>query len=196
MERKKTDLRKAEIIEVVKNLLRDEGVQAVTIKNIAGRMKITEGALYRHFPSKHAILMGLVEDYEKTLLDIIEQHIERYKNPLEQLKEVMKTHMVFSEEKKGTLFAVTAESINFNDQALRHRILEAIEKYRMMIKRIINRAKKEGLIKEDTNADAVSLTFFGLIQASIVQFALTNYREAPVTKFNTFWKILLMGIQK
>ncbi|MDP8265958.1 MAG: TetR/AcrR family transcriptional regulator C-terminal domain-containing protein [Candidatus Aceula meridiana] len=195
MERKKTHLRKVEIIEAVKTILKEDGVQAITIKNIAQKINMSEGSIYRHFLNKHGILMALVEDYENSLLDAIENPIKRYKNPLDRLKGVMKAHMVFTEEKKGTLFAVTAESINFNDDKLRRRILEATEKYKMKIKSIINEAKQEGLIRSNINTEAVSLIFFGLVQASIVQFALTNYREAPVTKFDTFWETLLTGIE-
>ena len=66
----------------------------------------------------------------------------------------------------------------------------------MKIKEILYEAKKEGLLSEDINLDAVSLTFFGLIQAAIVQFALTNYTVPPITKFQTFWNVFLRGIKK
>ena len=108
----------------------------------------------------------------------------------------MKTHMVFTEEKKGLLFAITAESIHFNDDVLRRRILEVIEEYKTRIKMILQEAKKQGLLHENINLDSVSLTFFGLIQAAIVQYALTNYTVPPIKKFNPLWNIFLKGIKR
>jgi hypothetical protein len=35
-----------------------------------------------------------------------------------------------------------------------------------------------------------------LIQITAIQYALTNYTVAPVTKFHTLWEIFLKGIVK
>jgi len=196
MERKPTEIRKAEIVQGAWELIMDEGVHGLTIKNICRKNNITEAAVYRHFTDKHAILMALIDSFEESLMKALDNPIRNYRNPLQRLKEVMRTHMVFTEEKKGILFAVTAESIHFNDSALRQRILDVINTYRDRIKEILKDAKNEGLLREDTNLDAASLTFFGLIQAAIVQYALTGYTVPPISKFNTLWDIFLRGVQK
>jgi len=196
MKRKTSGERKKGIIDSAKALIIKEGIQSVTIKNLSKKNKISEPAIYRHFKNKRAILVALIENFEDSLLQVIDRPVRIYKNPLEQLREVMRTHMVLTEEKKGILFAITAESIHFNDDFLRRKILKVIEGYKTRIKGILQNAKKEGLLREDINLDAVSLTFFGLIQAAIVQFALTNYTIPPIAKFQTLWNIFLKGIGK
>ncbi|MGA1843873.1 MAG: TetR/AcrR family transcriptional regulator [bacterium] len=196
MERKPTQIRRAEIVQAAWELIMEEGVHGLTIKNICRKNNITEAAVYRHFADKHAILMALIDSFEVNLMQALDNPIRNYRNPLQRLKEVMKTHMAFTEEKKGILFAVTAESIHFNDDELRRRILDVINRYRDRIKEMLKEAKNEGLLREDTNLDAASLTFFGLIQAAIVQYALTSYTIPPISKFNTLWDIFLRGVQR
>jgi AcrR family transcriptional regulator len=162
MERKPTEIRKVEIIQAVWELIMDEGVQGLTIKNICRKNNITEAAIYRHFADKHAILMALIDSFEENLLQALDNPMRNYRNPLQRLKEVMKTHMAFTEEKKGTLFAVTAESIHFNDRELRQRILNVINKYRERIKGMLKEAKDEGLMREDINLDAANSTPSGI----------------------------------
>ena len=196
MGKKSSQVRKKEIIDTARELVIHEGVQGVTIKNISKKNKISEPAIYRHFKNKRAILVALIDNFETNLTEAIDKPIKYHKNPLDRLREIMKAHMIFTEEKKGTLFAITAESIHFNDDFLRRKILGVIDRYKIRIKEIILEAKKEGLVREDINLDSVSLTFFGLIQAAIIQFALTNYTIPPITKFQTLWNVFIRGIEE
>ena len=196
MRRKSSQERKVMIINAARDLVIGEGVQALTIKNLSRKNKISEPAIYRHFKNKRAILAALIDDLEHNLMEAIDAPVRIYKNPLERLREIMKAHMVFTEKKKGVLFGITAESIHFNDDFLRRKILGVIEKYKSKIREILLDAKREGFLREDINLDAVGLTFFGLIQAAIVQYALTNYSVPPITKFNTLWNVFLRGIEQ
>lgn len=168
MKRKSSVERKKEIIDAARQLIMREGVQGVTIKNISRKNRISEPAIYRHFENKRAILLGVIENFEGNLMAATEKPIERRRNPLDKLKEIMRTHLIFTEKKRGMLFAITAESIHFNDDFLRRRILQVIEKYKGRIKNILNEAKREGFLREDLNLDVAALAFFGLIQTAII----------------------------
>ena len=196
MPRKNSVERKIDIVNSARDLIIGEGVQSLTIKNIAKKNKISEAAIYRHFKNKQAILVAIIDNFEHNLMEAIDQPIKYYENPLKRLEELMRVHMIFTEKKKGILFAITAESIHFNDDFLRRKVLGVIEAYKIKIKKILFEARKKGLIRKDIDLNAASLTFFGLIQAAIVQFALTNYTVPPITKFQTLWNIFLKGIKK
>ena len=194
--RKTSIQRKKEIVNSARDLVVQKGIKNLTIKNLARKNKISEAAIYRHFKDKRTILVALIENFEHNLMKAITEPIKRYENPITRLKEIMKTHMVFTEKKKGMLFAITAESIHFDDDFLRRKILGVIERYKKEIIKILTDAQKKGLLRKDVNLNAVSLVFFGMIQAAIIQFALTNYTVPPLTKFQTLWKIFTIGIEK
>ena len=196
MPRKNSVERKINIVNSARDLITGEGVQSLTIKNIAKKNKISEAAIYRHFKNKQAILVAIIDNFEHNLMKAIDEPIKYYENPLKRLEELMRAHMIFTEKKKGILFAITAESIHFNDDFLRRKVLGVIEAYKIKIKKILFEARKKGLIRKDIDLNAASLTFFGLIQAAIVQFALTNYTVPPITKFQTLWNVFLKGIKK
>lgn len=54
-----------EILETAQQLLSEGGVEAVTLASVAGELGMTKQALYHYFPSKEALIRGLVT----TLLD-------------------------------------------------------------------------------------------------------------------------------
>jgi AcrR family transcriptional regulator len=194
MERKPSEKRKAEIVDASMELLMEEGMQSLTIKNISARNNISEAAIYRHFPDKHSILMAMVDVFEQNLMHAINSPLKNHKNPLKRLQEIMKSHMIFTEKTKGVLFSITGEAVHCNDDQLRRKILEVIDTYKSEIKKILQEAKAKGLIRNDINLDVASLSFFGLIQTAIIKYALTNYKVPPISKFNNTWKLFLNGI--
>jgi AcrR family transcriptional regulator len=196
MARHKTAVRQSEIVQSARELIMHRGVNAVTIRNIAAKNKITEGAIYRHFKSKRAILQLLIEDFETNLMKAIDSTIKSDEGSIQVLKNIMYVHLKYTEERKSELFAITAASVHFDDKILRKNILDVIERYKGRIKAILRNAQTEKLIRDNIDLDSVSLTFFGLVQITAIQYALTNYTVAPMTKFNTLWDIFLNGIVK
>lgn len=196
MQRKSSSQRKTEIIHSAAELLISRGLQSLTIKNLAQKNKISESAIYRHFQDKQAILIGLIDQFEHDLLQAIDRPIKRYKNPIEQLREIMRTHIVFAQDKKSLLFALTSAAMHLRDDFLRKRILGTTDKYKSKIDEILIRAKKQDLLRDDINVGMASFAFFGLIRSASAHFALTNYTSPPINKFSTLWTIYLHGIEK
>ena len=52
--------RQLEIIEATGKILTASGLSGLTIKNLAKEMKFTESAIYRHFESKEAIIITML----------------------------------------------------------------------------------------------------------------------------------------
>ncbi|MCB9772206.1 MAG: TetR/AcrR family transcriptional regulator [Candidatus Omnitrophica bacterium] len=195
MTKKSTDIRKKEIIDIARDLIVHQGTKALTIKNLSTKMKLSEPALYRHFKNKRAILTALIEDFEGTLIEGIKNSISLQSAPLDQLKEIMRAHLLLSERKKGIFFAITSESIHFQDKVLTKRVLEVVKNYQSQIKEILEVAKTKKNIRGDTDLEAASLAFFGLIQTCIILYALTNYTVFPLNKMESLWDIFIRGIQ-
>ena len=57
---KKRDHARREILDVARELLKEGGVEAVTLASVAGALGMTKQALYHYFPSKEALTRSLV----------------------------------------------------------------------------------------------------------------------------------------
>ena len=53
--------RRDEVLEAALGLLDDVGLDAITVRRLAGRIGVQPGALYRHFTSKRELLDAMVE---------------------------------------------------------------------------------------------------------------------------------------
>ena len=73
---KKREQARREILQVARGLLREGGVEAVTLASVAGALGMTKQALYHYFPSKEALtralVTALIDDEVETLIVAIE----------------------------------------------------------------------------------------------------------------------------
>ncbi len=58
-------VRQEEIILKSMEIIAREGIAALTIKNISGKVGVSEAALYRHFKNKDEILLSIFDLFEK-----------------------------------------------------------------------------------------------------------------------------------
>ena len=96
VEQKREQARR-EILQVAQDLLRDGGVEAVTLASVAGQLGMTKQALYHYFPSKEAMVRSmvttLVDDEIETLIHVIENS-ERAEDVLGDLIRAFYDHYI------------------------------------------------------------------------------------------------------
>ncbi|MDE4032584.1 TetR family transcriptional regulator, partial [Glaesserella parasuis] len=72
MPKKSVKERQQQVLEVLIGLLNsEEGMQRVTTERLAKAVGVSEGALYRYFPSKTKMFEALIERIEMTLTSYI-----------------------------------------------------------------------------------------------------------------------------
>ncbi|NLB03802.1 MAG: TetR/AcrR family transcriptional regulator, partial [Bacteroidales bacterium] len=59
--------RQTEIVETALNLINENGIQGLTIKNLSKKIGISEPAIYRHFENKIEILLAVLDTFGRLL---------------------------------------------------------------------------------------------------------------------------------
>ena len=167
--------RQQDIVDAARKIVGSQGMRRLTVREIAKRLNITNGALYRHFKSKKEILSLLIDDIEQTLLKAIEVAAEKETDALLKLKSVLLSHISYAEQRKGLTFVVINETLSFNDVELRKKMYLVVEAYLKKIQEILTTGIKEKAFKEDLDLKLASLAFFGLVQSTVTFWALSGY---------------------
>lgn len=72
---KKRDQARREILDVARELLKEGGIESVTLASVAGALDMTKPALYHYFPSKEALtrslITALIDDEVESLVTAI-----------------------------------------------------------------------------------------------------------------------------
>ena len=119
-----------EILQVAQRLLQSGGVEAVTLASVAGELSMTKQALYHYFPSKEALVRGLVatllddeisaltkaveasESVEETLSTLIRAFYEHYIDHLDAFRIVYCQSQLYSASNLGIDKTTLRDEIN------------------------------------------------------------------------------------
>ncbi|MDO5619949.1 MAG: TetR/AcrR family transcriptional regulator [Paracoccus sp. (in: a-proteobacteria)] len=114
------------ILTAAETLTRTQGARAVSLEAVAEQAGISKGGLLYHFPSKEALMQGLVQHYlDQAVARLDAADADRPNGILLQLLNNFEQDWQESQSASGLLAAVTehpgilAPVAEFNDQALR-----------------------------------------------------------------------------
>jgi len=171
-------VRQQEIIDAARKIISSTGIENLTVREIAKELKITDGALYRHFRSKKEIISLLIDNIELTLLADIDKAAKKLSDPLQKLKEIFLSHLSYAEQRKGITFIIINETLSLNDKRLQEKMFNVINRYLSTIEKILLEGKALGKFRKELDIASASIAFFGMIQSMVTIWALSGFRYA------------------
>jgi AcrR family transcriptional regulator len=195
-QRKQTAVRQKEIVMAARKLIVTYGSENVTVRKIAHEIGVSEGAIYKHFKSKKAILFLLVDDMENILNADIDQKITGRIGTLEKLENIIIGHISGIEQRKGVTFQVIAEIVSLGDRDLNKKITEAINKYLRRIELILADGVKSGIIRPDINLESAARLYFGMTQGIVNIWALNRYQFSLTSQYKPLWELFLKSVMQ
>ena len=178
------DERRAVIVEAVVGLAAEQNPGDITTTAIAQRMGLTQGALFRHFPTKEAILEAVMSWVTERLLARVDAAAEGVASPVAALEAVFMAHVDFVTEHPGVPRMLFGE-LQRQGETLPKRIVQTlIRRYGERLHRLLEAGKAQGELDAGLNADAAVVLFIGTIQGLVMQSLLAGdvariRRDAP-----------------
>lgn len=156
--------RQEELLDAALDLAREVGLGGLTVRRLADRVGFTEAALYRHFPSKGALLLALMGRIESRFLPAVRAIAEDEERPLrERLAEVVRFHVRMVLAIDGLPMLLLAEAAATGDEALQERIRETAGGYLRVLEGLLARLPLAVTPRE------ASLVLLGLSAASAIR---------------------------
>jgi AcrR family transcriptional regulator len=114
-----TTLRQEEILDRTLELVSEAGLANLTMKKVAERMGFTEPALYRYYPTKQALVLGLLDRLEEMLLPRLRSlAVDTSMPPVERLERMVSHHAGLIIDTNGLPFLLLAEASAAGDQVV------------------------------------------------------------------------------
>jgi AcrR family transcriptional regulator len=117
------------ILDHALDATREAGLAGLTMKKIAKRVGFTEPALYRHFPTKQDLLLGLVARMESLLLGRVREITAGEGSPRDKLERILAHHVGLVLRTDGLPFLLLAEAAAGGNRELGERLLGAMRPY-------------------------------------------------------------------
>jgi AcrR family transcriptional regulator len=162
-ERLDTVTRQEQIKKAVLEIISSEGIGKLSTRNLASKIGVTEGALFRHFSSKKEIMLAILNDVKNELLT--EQEKITYSSSLnaeEKLFKFLCTHITYLIENKGITILLFSEAAHMNDSQLKKGLREILLSQKEYISRIIKQGINEGVWDKSLNVENVATLYMGI----------------------------------
>ena len=172
----KTDTtpRQLEIIEAAGHLITEDGFAKLTTKRLAERMRFSEAALYRHFASKEAILVGMIEHLTASVQERMMEVAGREEPPEPRLRAMFDSHFSFFKAHPEFLMALFAtnfmESLPATDRAIK----ELMEVMRQHLRAVVSEGQKTGDFTKAVPTDMLVHIIMGTFRLHMLQWRISG----------------------
>ncbi|AMN47112.1 TetR family transcriptional regulator [Steroidobacter denitrificans] len=178
------DERRAATVEAVVNLAAEQNPSDITTTAIAQRMGLTQGALFRHFPTKDAILQAVMSWVTERLLARVDKAAEGVASPIAALEAVFMTHIDFVSDHPGVPRMLFGELQRPGETLPKRMVQTLIHHYGERLRRLLEAGKTRGELDAELDLDAAAVLFIGSIQGLVMQSLLDSdvariRRDAP-----------------
>jgi len=190
------DERRAVTVEAVVALAGSVNPSEITLAAIAKHMNVTQGALFRHFPSKEAIWQAVMEWLAERLLARIDRTARDIESPLDALKAMFLSHVEFVIEHPGVPRMMFGELQRAEASPAKRMAQTLIQRYAERIRTRIEAGKARGEIAAEVDTEAAATLFIGSIQGLVMQSMLSGDIERIRADAPGVFAIYQRGIEK
>lgn len=169
-----SEARRAATVEAVVELAGEHNPSEITTAAIAKHMGLTQGALFRHFPNKDAILQAVMEWVAERLMSRIEKALQGEPAALSALEGMFMAHVDFICEHPGIPRMLFGE-LQRAEATLPKRIVQTLlTRYGRRLKQLFEQGQRSGEIDGALDAEAAATLFIGTIQGLVMQSLLAG----------------------
>lgn len=178
------DERRAATVNAVVNLAAEQNPSDITTSAIAQRMGLTQGALFRHFPTKDAILQAVMSWVAERLLARVDKAAADAASPLAALEAVFMTHIDFVSEHPGVPRMLFGELQRPGETPPKQMVQTLLNHYGERLRDLLQAGQAQGELDAALDVDAAAVLFIGTIQGLVMQSLLADEvarirRDAP-----------------
>lgn len=162
MIRLSTETRQAQIKEAVLDIISNEGLSKLSTKNLATKVGLSEGAIYRHFKSKKNILLSVVDDVYENLVVNQKLIVDSKMTPSVKLFTFLCKQIKYLIYNNGVTILLFSEATHANDSELKVKLLEILKAQKDLLKQIVKEGITHGIWHKDLDLDSFATLYMGI----------------------------------
>ncbi len=188
--------RQKEIIQAALGLIAEQGIQSLTIKNIAARVGFAESAVYRHFENKTQILVTILDMFASNSKQLFNQIRESETDSLKIVTSVFKHHFKIFKENPSMVSVIFSEEIFRNEAILSIKVTEIINQNMDDVAQVVKAGQQQGSIRDDIDHEHMATMIMGTLRMFIKQWHMGNYNFDLNVKGQRLIESVIQSIKK
>lgn len=162
MPRETTDIRQGQIKKAVLEIIADEGLHNISTRNLAKRIGLTEGAIFRHFATKRDIIKGIMDDVANDLIGSLRSIVLSPIKNEEKLFNYLCRNVKYLKENRGITILLFSEATHLGDKELKEKLNQILLEQKQFVIKIVKDGIGEGVWDKKTNPEDVAMLYMGI----------------------------------
>jgi AcrR family transcriptional regulator len=162
MERQSTDIRQEQIKQAVIDIISNDGIKNLSIKNLADRIGMSEGSIFRHFKSKNDIIVSIFKDIQDNFIGDLGKIARSDEEPSIRLNKYLSATIEYHTENKGINMLLFSEASYKNNPDLKKRLQQIFHDQKQFVIGIISDGISAGIWDENVVVENVALMYMGI----------------------------------
>jgi len=190
----KTGERKAQILQVLAEMLENPASEKITTAALAARLDVSEAALYRHFTGKAAMFEGLIDFIEHTLFGLINRITSEEQSGVRQLEAIIGVMLGFAQKNRGMTRVLIGDALVHENQKLQNRINQLHDRLEAALKQALRFGVTQKEIAEEVDVGAEANALMSFVTGRWHQYAKSGFKRDPAEFWAKQWKHLMEGV--
>ena len=185
--------RKNIILQALASMLEERNLSKITTASLAEKSKITEAALYRHFPSKRSIFLELFTFCDQTIFQKVGEIKKDNKIEAEEkVRLIFFFYSIFLEKNKGFARILSREALGPSEQNVINSVNQFYERLELSIKQLLSSKKDSLQLTAGQSAHLITSIMEGMIS----RFIRNKFKEIPSSYIENYWSLISSSIFK
>lgn len=166
--------RRAVTVDAVIQLAAEQNPSGITTSAIAKHMGLSQGAIFKHFPTKEAIIEAVMERITELLLARVDKAAKAVPSPLAALEAMFMAHVEFVVKHPGVPRILFGQLQRAEDSTAKRIVQTLTLRYGDRLQKIFAEGKAVKELDADLDTEASAILFVGMIQGLVVQSLLAG----------------------
>lgn len=196
MTRESTNKRQEQIKRAVLDIVAEDGLQNISTRNLAKRIGLSEGAIFRHFPSIRDIIKGIMEDVASDLIGSLRNIVLKPERAEDKLFKYLCQNVKYLKENRGITMLLFSEAAHLGDKELKDKLNQILAEQKQFIIKIVKDGISEGAWNKNTNPEDVAIIYMGIPITFNIEYIL-NKNELNADNFcKRMYTLILRALTK
>lgn len=167
--------RKERLILTAIEIIHDLGFQGLSIKELAMRQKITEGAIYRHFKSKNEVVLEVLDYFAQFDTDILQSIHMKHGSPKDSILYVMNRYGEYYQSYPAMTAILHSYEMLRHEEAIAYRVAEIYHHRVNTMRDIIQNGIDMNTFSSNTNVVHLADVIMGTLYATTLRWRMNNF---------------------
>lgn len=162
MTRESTEVRQVQIKKAVLEIIANEGLHNLSTRKLANSIGLTEGAIFRHFPTKRDIIKGIMNDVSTDLIGALKKIVLSLEPSDKKLFAYLCKNVEYLKQNRGITILLFSEATHLGDKELKGKLNLILTEQKIFIKKIVEDGIDSGLWNKNINTEDFANLYLGI----------------------------------